>query len=1012
MNFDLINVGYVAIPMPDVDQNVDQIDATMKSGSSFSVGIMRPKLLSQSGDVLHEIFKKMVSDLTLDQYDNNHGIERHLSAIERYQQILPLNKIFEALFVLAEENQKSEIRIDYARGVTRKDSQNQDISLDVALVTFVVNRNALYADMQMQIERLANLIGKSVGLTAYQLSRPSAIENVFIALRYLSEQEITGAFTAANVLQTYMVFVMVALVAPGMIIGIIKDHPTLQYSWLNQLNVMGIMVAAMAMGILSFKFYKVIWPLPNQIKPMINFTAAAKDGKIEPLLFRDAIIRKVFKCWQVSNTEHRQHPLLVGPPGAGKSLILMELARKIILEHVPAGLKKEMHGIKMFGGPASLFIVNNSMMESDDKLEQFLRVVDSHKDKIILALDEIHVLLNEKYGPRYSDVLKSILDTSLRGLPYFIGATTRGEYDRYISGTPLERRFKVIDVPFLNEEDVITSLRNMMRHHPGIYTDGADFEKIYQAGEKLIRDFPHLPLSQPEIAKRILNVANAAILSMQDEVDETDALIKFHRVAKEIGRCNEEMIQLAARINDGKERQEHRVGCRKKFYLMSRYLIPQLRRLHKDLCNHLKIPVLAAKIESARKEVITSLGIVENMAQKGVIALHNFARELQERADRLEELDECSENHLLSTFSRHLHDWSQAFLSQTVADQMREIIKDLQESIQDTQKEAGTFQKLANAVQQTVVAIDQFETPLNKMASKFEKMGKKYPQYKAVLDEAFQQFKVTDLLVKMRDHLTQGVSALQQVSSKPQPAAIALYSTANAFTFVLEAFSSLSEKCGQAEQVLKTLKRIDLPLIRKGTDGLQSLANLLQNLAHGIEQRVSEHMQIESFGQGIPSLISEALQQELLKVKDVVSHLPIIPIKRNFQEAGRSGQTEASQLPQIHHVLQESGWAIDQFKHALEQIGCFLEELAQKVPNHQKVLFEASGKLKNLDFLTKQQQSLIQCIDALKLASEDSQRLPNALSQTTNAWQNMDRGLQRIIDMLSQVAYETAKKGI
>src|SRR5205085_3411298 len=90
-------------------------------------------------------------------------------------------------------------------------------------------------EMAREIEKFANQIGKSLGLTTYQLSHPNAIENILTALRYLSEQEVTGAFTASNILQTYVLLVIFVFVTPGMIENIIHDY---EPDYINQLTLM------------------------------------------------------------------------------------------------------------------------------------------------------------------------------------------------------------------------------------------------------------------------------------------------------------------------------------------------------------------------------------------------------------------------------------------------------------------------------------------------------------------------------------------------------------------------------------------------------------------------------------------------------------------------------------------------------------------------------------------------------------------------------------------------------
>ena len=185
----------------------------------------------------------------------------------------------------------------------------------------------------------------------------------------------------------------------------------------------------------------------------------------------------------------------------------------------------------MFGGSAALLLPTNQMFETEDKMEKLLHAIGPYKNDIILALDEIQVLMNEQFGPRYGELLKSILDTSPEGLPYVIAATTQEEYQKYIaSDASRARRFKVIYINPLEEEQVKLVLREMMRlHFPQVSVSEEILDNVYQTTQELCHK--HTKLTQPEISKRILTSAISQIsinlLQSPEEEELKQAQIKL-----------------------------------------------------------------------------------------------------------------------------------------------------------------------------------------------------------------------------------------------------------------------------------------------------------------------------------------------------------------------------------------------------------------------------------------------------------------------------------------------------
>jgi hypothetical protein len=238
--------------------------------------------------------------------------------------------------------------------------------------------------------------------------------------------------------------------------------------------------------------------IPEKIAPLSNYTLEGLERTDYSLFGREEIINKVFAQWSSSNSMTRRHPLLIGPPGVGKSEVLMEIARRIVRGEIPKGAENMKDKI-VFGGEAARLLPDNPSDQSG-KLDQFLIDIDPFKSKVIVALDEVHVFMSSIHGETFGQRLKSVLDAS-RGLPYFIGATTQAEYDKYFAkDLAFVRRFVIIKVEELSSKDVLCSLRDLLhREYPQISITEDVLEYLYTKTKIKIKQE-----AQPDISKKIL----------------------------------------------------------------------------------------------------------------------------------------------------------------------------------------------------------------------------------------------------------------------------------------------------------------------------------------------------------------------------------------------------------------------------------------------------------------------------------------------------------------------------
>lgn len=204
-----------------------------------------------------------------------------------------------------------------------------------------------------------------------------------------------------------------------------------------------------------------------------DLTARARQGKIDPVIGRDAEIRRVL---QILSRRTKNNPVLIGEPGVGKTAIAEGLARRIVNGDVPEGMKNKRLVSLNIG---SMLAGAKYRGEFEERLKAFIKEVTASEGEIILFIDELHTLVGAGAGGDSSMDAANLLKPALaRGELRTIGATTLDEYRKYIEkDAALERRFQPVYVAEPSVEDTIAILRGLKEryevHHGVHITDGA-----------------------------------------------------------------------------------------------------------------------------------------------------------------------------------------------------------------------------------------------------------------------------------------------------------------------------------------------------------------------------------------------------------------------------------------------------------------------------------------------------------------------------------------------------------
>ncbi|MDP4586248.1 MAG: AAA family ATPase [Microbacteriaceae bacterium] len=204
----------------------------------------------------------------------------------------------------------------------------------------------------------------------------------------------------------------------------------------------------------------------------VNLTAIAQMGKLDPVIGRDAEIRRIT---QVLTRRTKNNPVLIGEPGVGKTAVVEGLAQRIIAGDVPDSLKgKEIVSLDL----AALVAGAKYRGEFEERLKAVLKEIDESDGQIITFIDELHTLMGAGGGEGSVAAANMLKPMLARGELRLIGATTLDEYREYIEkDAALERRFQQVYVGEPSVEDTIAILRGLKEryeaHHRVVISDSA-----------------------------------------------------------------------------------------------------------------------------------------------------------------------------------------------------------------------------------------------------------------------------------------------------------------------------------------------------------------------------------------------------------------------------------------------------------------------------------------------------------------------------------------------------------
>ena len=313
-----------------------------------------------------------------------------------------------------------------------------------------------------------------------------------------------------------------------------------------------------------------------------DLTAAARAGKLDPVIGRDEEIRRTI---EILSRRTKNNPVLIGEPGVGKTAIVEGLARRIVAGDVPESLKnKTLFSLDM----GSLIAGAKYRGEFEERLKSVLNEIAKSDGQILLFIDELHTVVGAGATEGAMDAGNLLKPMLARGELRCIGATTLNEYRKYIEkDAALERRFQPVMVDQPSVEDTISILRGLKERyevHHGVRIRDAALVAAATLSDRYISD-RFLPDKAIDLVDEAAAKLRTEIESMPQPLDEIrrkimQLEIEEQALKKETDEASEEKLQ---KITKEKEKLQKEEGELKTQWETEKNAILRVRAIKKEI---------------------------------------------------------------------------------------------------------------------------------------------------------------------------------------------------------------------------------------------------------------------------------------------------------------------------------------------------------------------------------------------------------------------------------------------
>ena len=323
---------------------------------------------------------------------------------------------------------------------------------------------------------------------------------------------------------------------------------------------------------------------PNLDQYTVNLTEKARQGKLDPVLGRDAEVRQVV---DILTRRRQNNPILVGEAGVGKTAVVEGFARRIAAGEVPLPLR----GVTLRTLDLALLQAGAGVKgEFENRLKGLIEEVKNSPAPIILFIDEAHTMIGAGGQAGQNDAANLLKPALARGELRTIAATTWSEYKKYFEKDPaLARRFQLVKVEEPSEEQCLLMLRALvpaleLHHHVRILDDGLDAAVRLSHRYLPDRQLPDKAVSVLDTAcARLALGQNATPPAVEDLHRQLDDLAVQRRVLEReaaVGTDHRERLAEIATRTVAIERELALVSTR---WEQERSLVEQMREMRAAL---------------------------------------------------------------------------------------------------------------------------------------------------------------------------------------------------------------------------------------------------------------------------------------------------------------------------------------------------------------------------------------------------------------------------------------------